>query len=115
MSGSWSFLAFDHSRAWLSTKWPLPGAPISASIVTRTNFRWINDFVGGMLDKQEFLFVLNKLREVPVSYVSQILQYEHTTWLNEIEKDDILRYWQSPYFCLWLDRIEEGLNNGQYV
>ena len=113
--GNMSFLAFDHSRAWRATQWPLPGAPMGASQATVKNFIQIGRMLGGILEKKEFLFVLNKIRDVPASYIEQILQYQCDTWLSEIERDDTILYWQSPHFCRRLDRIEEGLNHDRYV
>lgn len=115
VAGNLSFLAFDHSRAWRAVGWPLSGAPMDARHATVKNFIWFGRALGGILDKKEFRFVLNKIREVPTTYIDQILQYQADSWLSEIDRDDTILYWQSPHFCRRLDRIEEGLNRDQYV
>lgn len=114
-AGGWSMLAFDHSRAWLASGWPLSAAPIPKSVVTVRNFAWFNRYLGGVLDAKQFRFVLNHLRDVPADYVEQILHYQASDWLSEMERDDIIVYWRSPHRMRRLDRIEEGLSNGEYV
>jgi hypothetical protein len=111
----WSMLAFDHSRAWLASGWPLTQAPIPRSVVTVKNFIWLNRYLGGLLDGKEFRLVLNNLRDVPECYVEQILNYQANDWLSDMERDDILLYWRSPHRMRRLDRIEEGLSIGEYI
>lgn len=115
VNDSWSFLAFDYSRAWMATGWPLADAPMDVNKMTTKNFRAINKIVGGMLDHSEFMFIINKLRDVPVAYINQILEYQHDTWLSEAHCDDIRLFWESSDFLKRLDKIEEGLKNGEYV
>jgi len=111
----WSVLAFDYSRAWIATGWPLITAPMLHSVKTRWVFKLIDSTIGGVLDNAEFLFVLNKIRTVTNAYIKQILESQHNTWLNKSGADAIMQYWQSSDFHARLDKIEEGLNLGHYV
>ncbi|MEL6684936.1 MAG: hypothetical protein AAFQ00_06570, partial [Pseudomonadota bacterium] len=111
----WSMLAFDHSKAWIASGWPLPSAPIPRSIVTVKNFAFLDRYLGGLLDTQEFRKVLDHIRDVPASYIQKVLDYQADGWLSQEKCDDIMRYWQSPAMGRRLNRIEEGLSNGEYV
>lgn len=115
MNDEWSFLAFDHSRAWRAATWPLPQPPMDVSVMTLSNFKLINNLLGGILDVAETLFVINKMRDVEVNMVSQILDTQHDSWLSDQEKNDMLSYWESTEFNSRIDKIEEGFKNGDYV
>ena len=114
-NGQWSFLAFDYSRAWRAISWPLPEPPMSDQVMTKRNFKIINTLLGGILDVQEALFVTGNIRQVPKSAVSQILDSQHDSWLSPQDGNDILTYWQSSEFTRRIDKIEEGLKNGEYI
>ena len=115
VNGDWSFLAFDHSRAWRAAGWPLPPAPMSDAVQTLSVFKAVHRVLGGILDKDEFMFVINKLREVPKSYINNILTAQHDGWLSEQKCNATIDFWQSDAFSKRIDAIEEGLNNDEYV
>lgn len=111
----WSLLAFDHSRAWRATGWPLAKAPMQYRHTTTTNFKAINTLLGGIFLKDEFMFVINAIRDCSVDCVEKILTSQPESWLSKPDCDAICSFWKSRDFWERLDKIEEGLNNGSYV
>lgn len=113
--GGWSFLAFDHSRAWMASGWPLPDPPMDALETTRKNARIVNEMLGGIIQKCDVDFVLDRLNEVRLAYIEDIINCQHGSWLNVSEKDAILNFWASSAVGRRLEMIREGFRVGTYI
>ena len=110
-----SMFAFDYSRAWLATGWPLKQVPMVETFVTVSNFRKINQLLGGILDIDAARVVLGNLKNIDANMIETIIDQHPASWLSDAFKADILSFWQNGDALSRIEEIEKGLDNGEYV
>lgn len=111
----WSFLAFDHSRAWMSSGWPLPEPPMNENYATRRVMKFLNLFLGGTVDQAQMELLLERILSVKVDRIEDIMNCQHPDWLNVSDKDAILTFWSGDALRVRIEKIREGLKRGMYL
>jgi len=115
IGGAWSFLAFDHSKAWVANNWPLKIPPMAAGSNTRNNFSLINKLVGDLLIPAQAIWVLDKIKDVNLSAIELIIDQHPPEWLKADEKIAILDFWKNGQMELRAEQIKKGFQNDEYI
>ena len=114
-NNNWSFLAFDYSKAWLATGWPLKTPPMNPAAATTKNFKTINKYLGGILDIDEAMYVLDNILSTHSDRIEMILSSQPKSWLEDAKKNSILSFWKNGQMETRVKIIKKGLANGIYI
>lgn len=110
-----SMLAMDYSRAWLNNGFPMPAGPLHTSNTTVQFFFDLKAAFGSFLLLADFDDCLDRLNNIPVDRVEDIINLHPASWLIGNQKSDILAWWNSSHKLMRLSAIRKEVANGTYI
>jgi hypothetical protein len=96
-------LAFDFSRAWMVL------GPFGYNCLdTSSNTMKCNDLIRKMnrYDKQSALDLLERIFSISVSEIENILNSMHGSWMTDVDKTTVIRWWGSVDFIARITKIK---------
>ena len=110
-----SILSFDFSRAWLCNGDTLPSLPMDEEENTVAAMRFLRQEFGEFLVQTDINAVLDKLTQMPLSNIQEIILEHPKEWLTSDQKKWIVDWWDSNARIERIDGIREGIGDGTYL
>lgn len=114
-AGGYAVLAFDYSRSWLFHGFPLPALPFAQHQNTRQLQQQIRRLLFAYIDSEKCTELLDRIRNINVSTIEDIIESHPESWLDPKNRDDILDWWGSTSFVDRISSIAKGIEDGSYL